>query len=595
LTHQHPNRLMISLMCSVLLHSLTCEQTAWADKNSADGNSKVEKTTATSPALQKSERRVLYNGIELPSAWLFQQTGRWRDCPMSVAYLESPPQVIPIDVGRQLLVDDFLIEETTLTRKFHRPDYHPANPVLRPDRPWEIGSRTRSAMVYSDGVWYDSIDGMMKMWYRDGKGSTCLAVSTDGIRWEKPLRDVVPGTNVINKAPRDASTVWLDHGARDPNERYKMFRAFWQTQKGFNIRMHTSSDGIHWSKETMKSGLSWDRTSVFYNPFRQVWVYSIRGHDKTRGKTHRVRLYHEGDTLREAAAWDLSSDAIASGRWSIGEPVVWVGADRLDPHHPDLRFSHIVPQLYNLDVFAYESLMIGLFTIWQGPDNEMCKKLGIHKRNEVFVGYTRDGFHWYRPDRKPFLPVSDRPDAWNGGNVQSTGGGLVVVGDRLHFYCSGRTKVKGQNVNSTGLATMRRDGFASMDTQGRPGQLTTRPIRFQGSRLFVNAHPGQGELRVEVLNELNEVIEPFSQKNAIPVETDSTRAELRWKGHANLKTLAGKTVRFRFHLTDGSLYSFWVSADDRGASNGHMAAGGPGFPQSRDTLGNGQGSKGRRD
>jgi hypothetical protein len=33
-----------------------------------------------------------------------------------------------------LLVDDFLIAETTLKRTFHLPVYHPGNPVLKPDR-----------------------------------------------------------------------------------------------------------------------------------------------------------------------------------------------------------------------------------------------------------------------------------------------------------------------------------------------------------------------------------------------------------------------------------------------------------------------------
>ena len=274
---------------------------------------------------------------------------------------------------------------------------------------------------------------------------------------------------------------------------------------------------------------------------------------------------------------------------------MWVGADRLDPRHPDPRFRHIVPQLYNLDVFAYESLLIGLFVIWQGPDNETCKKLGIHKRNQVFVGYSRDGYHWDRPDRQPFLPVSERAEAWNGGNVQSAGGGLLVIGDRLHFYCSGRTKADGHDVNSTGLATMRRDGFASLDARGQPGQLTTRLIQFQGSRLFVNAHTAKGELQVEVLNESNDVIEPFGRENSIAMKSDSTRFELRWKSDADLKALAGQSVRFRFHLSDGSLYAFWVSSDDRGASNGFMAAGGPGLPTSRDTLGNGTSLKAPRE
>jgi hypothetical protein len=39
--------------------------------------------------------------------------------PTAPPYLTSPPEVIPIDVGRQLFVDDFLIAETTLKRTFH--------------------------------------------------------------------------------------------------------------------------------------------------------------------------------------------------------------------------------------------------------------------------------------------------------------------------------------------------------------------------------------------------------------------------------------------------------------------------------------------
>ena len=44
------------------------------------------------------------------------------------------------------------------------------------------------------------------------------------------------------------------------------------------------------------------------------------------------------------------------------------------------------------------------------------------------------------------------------------------------------------------LATMRRDGFASMDAASDGGQLTTRPVRFSGAHLFVNADAAEGEL-----------------------------------------------------------------------------------------------------
>src|SRR5438128_1532363 len=33
--------------------------------------------------------------------------------------------------------------------------YYPGNPVLRPDRPWESEGGSPTAMVFSDGVWYD--------------------------------------------------------------------------------------------------------------------------------------------------------------------------------------------------------------------------------------------------------------------------------------------------------------------------------------------------------------------------------------------------------------------------------------------------------
>ena len=57
-----------------------------------------------------------------------------------------------------------------------------------------------------------------------------------------------------------------------------------------------------------------------------------------------------------------------------------------------------------------------------------------------------------------------------------------------------------------------------------------------------------------------------------------------WKA-AGLGALAGKPVRFRFHLRNGRLYAFWVSPDASGASHGYVAAGGPGFAGPVDTVG----------
>ena len=60
---------------------------------------------------------------------------------------------------------------------------------------------------------------------------------------------------------------------------------------------------------------------------------------------------------------------------------------------------------------------------------------------------------------------------------------------------------------------------------------------------------------------------------------------IRWREGNDLAGLAGKPVRFRFRLKNGSLYSFWVSPDESGASRGYVAAGGPGYPGPVDTVG----------
>ena len=504
---------------------------------------------------------LLYNGIEIPDEWSPARAELTREPLPEPPYLAEPPPVIPIDVGRQLFVDDFLVGETDLTRTYHAAEYYPGNPVLAPDKPWEVESKFPTAMPFSDGVWYDPADGLHKMWYMGGyTDCTCYATSTDGIHWEKPELDVVPGTNIVHQAGRDSSTVWLDLEEPDPSRRYKMWLYQWP-ENSDRMTGYFSPDGIHWGEPAIVSGPTGDRSSVFFNPFRGVWVYSIR--EYFPASVGRCRRYSE------------DPDPIEAAKWGAGEAALWIGADSLDPKRDDLGTPC---QLYNLDCVAYESILLGLFSIWRGQPQDRAKP------NEIVLGYSRDGFHWHRPVRSAFIPVSEAFGDWNWGNVQSAGGGCLVVGEKLRFYVSGRSGVEGSSgsgTSATGLATLRRDGFCSMDAVDEEGVLTTRPVTFSGKRLFVNAEAEGGEIRVEVLDEAGNVLRPPSR----PVRTDSTLAPVTWKGTEPLAKLAGTPVRFRFTLQNARLYSFWVSPDESGASQGYVAAGGPGFTGTTDTVG----------
>jgi len=335
-----------------------------------------------------------------------------------------------------------------------------------------------------------------------------------------------------------------------------------------------SGDGVHWS-DPVWTGVTGDRSSAFYNPFRKKWVYSLR--DSWRARSRR---YWEYDDFLEGA-W-----------WETGEPVIWCAADNQDPPDPEIGQP---AQLYNLDAVSYESIMLGIFEIHLGPPNDVCSKQGLPKITELNLAYSRDGFHWHRPDRRAFIRA-ERRDVWDRGYVQPVGGICTIHGDKLWFYYTGFQGDVNKKSNpflqdgmydrgSTGVAFLRRDGFVSMDAGHKPVELLTRPVSFQGRCLFVNADVDGGELRAEIANKSGEVIEPFSLESCEAVHSDSTIQRITWKPDRDLSSLTGQSVRFRFRMTKGSLYAFWVSKDETGRSDGYVAAGGPGYTGPIDTVG----------
>lgn len=493
--------------------------------------------------------------------------------------LGTSSQVLDINKGRQLLVDDMFIQHTDLERVFHSPAYYNLNPVLTPDRQWEINAKGDPyAAPFSGGVWYDELDSKYKMWYSAGGGKTdglitCYAESNDGKNWFKPDLDVVPNTNIVDTTEHDCVSVLLDKHEQDPQKRFKMFVVAFNTPASVSMLLKYSSDGIHWSAPEALSGEIYDRCAAYYDPFKKQYVLSL----KTLGEYRRSRNYlsHKDPAMAVSLAhrtYDTTSDKFIK---------YWFHADDDDPRHPD--FPEIRPQIYNHEAMPYESLTLGYFTIWQGPENDVCDELKIQKRNEVLVGWSRDGFEWNRDNKTAFLPVSDRRDEWNAANVQSTAGSPIIVGDSLYFYVSGRYDLPKWDSNfSTGLATLRRDGFASLEAVNNSGFVITKPVSFEGNYMFVNADiKSKGSLRVELLDEKGTPIQGYTEADCIPMNEDSTKHHIRWENHDDVSELKGQPIQMRITLSGGShLYSFWVSETKEGMSGGYTAGGGPGLHSS---------------
>ncbi len=486
----------------------------------------------------------------------------------NVPYLKNPPEIIDISMGRQLFVDDFLIEKTTLAPEYHTPKKYENNPVLKAETSWETDGLP-VACPKSGGVWYDEEEKIFKAWYEASwLKNMCYATSKDGIRWERPPLDEIKGTNIIlpyegyeplkyadglSYLRPDSTTVWIDYES-DKSQKYKLFM---RNPGGMDKAiLATSADGIHFENFRFTTCEMGDRSTAFYNPFRKKWVYSLRSliYPETGGFA-RARDYYEIEDYLDVS-------------WGTEDAHLWLSTDEKDAPNPYIGFT---PQLYNVDCIAYESIMLGFFQIHYGPENGDCEKRGMPKITELQAIYSRDGYHFSRPSRDALIPASIYKGSWDRGYVQSVGGGVIVYDDEIRIYYTAfagdesRTNPvwaeNGMYCNgATGFATLRRDGFVSMNGNG---ELLTRKLTVNGKKsLCVNI---DGRISAQIVSENGETL-----ANSEVFAGNSTNAELRFQDF-DVTALNGKTFRIRF-CVEGKFYSFGF-ADEKGDFGGAHAAG----------------------
>eukprot|EP00614_Pseudopedinella_elastica_P031967 CAMPEP_0172631360 /NCGR_PEP_ID=MMETSP1068-20121228/178736_1 /TAXON_ID=35684 /ORGANISM="Pseudopedinella elastica, Strain CCMP716" /LENGTH=703 /DNA_ID=CAMNT_0013442479 /DNA_START=99 /DNA_END=2210 /DNA_ORIENTATION=- len=604
---------------------------------------------------------ILHNGIVLPKVWPPQHV-TFDDLilkrPPKPPYLKRPPKVINVDVGRQLFVDDFLVDHTSggfggvdgggqgAVRTFHRAVDLGIVLEPMPDESQDqvpkfysgpVGfAKVATSRPFSGGIWYDEAKARFIMHYRcgyiySGYGRQCVAFSKDGIHWERP--DIVksqfkdkqtelakaPGPkpkNLLRLPFSESFTTWLDADETDPRYRFKAVVRARATIAAMTI--HASADGVDWEPlpNRAKTGIVTDRASIYYDPFRRLWVFSIRENLCKGGHGHlRISRYKEVPSL-SAADWPVwvkpGKSYFQCVRPKTEEPVTWIGVDALDCEGDNVTEC----DLYHVDATPYESLFVAqLAVLYPGFAHGGCKTSKVH------AGFSRDGFHFSRVQPEPGkggrgrLPLVDDPHGLN--YQQPIAGNFVVKGDEIYVYYAGAThcrrcndpafeyctegdRKRDGNVKPTessmkevtALAVLRRDGFASLspplDLAGRassPVRVVTRPLTFtkDARHLFVNADlagadgAGRSELTVAVLGPNFEEITALSLGRAAckPLSgVNATKILVEWEGRPDLGPLRHRPFRLAFHLKGPArLYSFWVSPTPEGEAGGFVNGG----------------------
>lgn len=497
----------------------------------------------------------------------------------------------PMDVGtrRQLFIDNrFIARCQGVTLRQNRPDLQREN-LLLPYHPWESGLVCAMGSVVQH-------EGKVMLWYDARKWDTtagqvagntrrlCYAESTDGVCFTKPSVGLfeLDGSKKNNIVSVGATgDVFLDE--RDaPERRFKALLDMrpdnqtlpWSETEGVGkhwLYLFTSPDGIHWTRSpqvVFPLNLG-HKQSVIWDDRLQKWVLYLRGHNP-----HRCfgRVEVEADELDDPYPFNprpgKTYDPPGKVPLTSELPIV-MDRDKKDPPGA---------QPYTMNAWKYyqaEDAYFAFVPMWYDARGGT----GGSDRIETQLAISRDGVEWQRPWRKPLISPGS-PSLATSGQIWPMSAPIIRDGEIWLYYLSqpethlGLRKLPNYlsdaekhfyansqpNSSVVARAIWRRDRLVAAETNSDSGWIVTPPIRFQGTRLIVNADCGaSGSLRVGLERPNGDSIPGYSPAEAVTVQGNGLNLPVRWRASGNLARVAGGPVRLRFELKSADLYSFQFS------------------------------------
>lgn len=190
---------------------------------------------------------------------------------------------------------------------------------------------------------------------------------------------------------------------------------------------------------------------------------------------------------------------------------------------------------------------------------------------DIGFAASRDGIHWRRYDRKPWIPLG--LEETFDSKLMYMVYGMFFHDDEIWMYYTGSHAVHGHvglrpdksDPPKYGHPTMSRvvlttDRFTGVEADYTGGEFTTPPLRFAGDSLHLNINTSAvGLARVEVQGLSGTPIDGYRLDDCERIHTANTTDRLvRWrKGQTNVAPLASKPIRLRFELQYGAtLHAF---------------------------------------
>ena len=459
----------------------------------------------------------------------------------------------------QLFVDDHIVENrfdrnllsANVPHVAHRPDRSPS-PILSPDQPWE-----REYGLGYPGVVFDPTERIYRMYYTvshhprgdgypPGTYFLCYAESRDGLRWEKPDLNQVPWgehrhTNIILQGDHEAKVAHV-HVEDDPDRedtvkntglipsRFLRGHRFLMYYCDRGHYLATSEDGIHWDEKVHQ---------VIAN---RIDCYHTIVHDASRNEFVsflRNKLIFGGPKVPESFLGNTRAISRVAGRdlWSEWDtmPVSVLLPDRED-----------AKRFYGMPTFIYGDVYWGFLQQFDEDPQSI----------EIDLVFSRNGLDWsYLPGRPHLLPVGV-PGTWDSGMI-FTADRVLERDDEWWLYYSGHNGYHDARDRQAaiGLARFRKEGFVSLRAGIEESYVVTRPIRWPGGQLAINARTEDGIVQVRVTDLRRNTIEGFDHTVCEPFRGDNVRHPVTWR-EADIADLKGHLIRLEFRFRNADLFAF---------------------------------------